>query len=118
MSTMISESDSEAFLAKRLRGERETRGWTLVDLAGRSGVSRAMISKIERGEASPTAVLLGRLSAAFGLTMSQLFAPPTPQDTPYEARLARAPQQPVWQDPETGFVRRSLTPQGPGPLEL
>src|SRR5262249_61459409 len=42
-------------IADRLRLERESRSWTLGDVANRSGVSRAMISKIERGEASPTA---------------------------------------------------------------
>ena len=66
--------DLASRLAERLRGEREARGWSLNDLAERSGVSRAMISRIERGEASPTAVLLGRLSGAFGLTLSNLLA--------------------------------------------
>ncbi len=61
-------------LARRLRLEREARGWSLGDLAARSGVSKAMISKVERAEASPTAVLLGRLSGAFGLTLSTLLA--------------------------------------------
>ena len=95
--------------------EREARGWTLAELAARSGVSRAMVSKSERNEASPTAVLLGRLSAAFGLTMSQLFA--RMEDEP-AGHVARADRQPVWRDPETGFVRRSLSPPGSGPLEM
>lgn len=56
-------------LAARLRCEREARGWSIAALATASGVSRAMISKIERAEASPTAALLGRLSGAFGLTL-------------------------------------------------
>ena len=54
--------DAEKRLAQRLRDEREQRGWSLGDLAERSGVSKAMLSKIERSEASPTAALLGRLS--------------------------------------------------------
>jgi transcriptional regulator with XRE-family HTH domain len=107
--------DTEAILANRLRVERESRGWTLADLAARSGVSRAMLSKIERREASPTAALLGRLSAAFGLTLSQLFAHAEGQSV---GQVARADQQPVWRDPETGFLRRSLSPPGPVPLEL
>jgi transcriptional regulator with XRE-family HTH domain len=107
--------DTEAILAGNLRTEREARGWTLADLAARSGVSRAMLSKIERCEASPTAALLGRLSAAFGLTMSQLFA--RVEAGPL-SQVARADQQPVWRDPETGFLRRSLSPPGPVPLEL
>ena len=58
-----------AQLAHRLKRERETRGLTIAALAGLSGVSKAMISKVERAEASPTADLLGRLSGAFGLTV-------------------------------------------------
>lgn len=115
MSTILEEPDTEAILANRLRVERETRGWTLADLAARSGVSRAMLSKIERREASPTAALLGRLSTAFGLTLSQIFA--NAEDRP-TGQVARADQQPVWRDPETGFLRRSLSPPGPVPLEL
>lgn len=100
-------------LAARLKRERETRGWSLAELALRSAVSRSMISKIERGETSPTATLLGRLSAAFGLTLSQLFA-----SVEGGSRLARAAEQPGWQDPENGFRRRSLSPAGAGRLEL
>src|SRR5471030_1179825 len=114
MSSIMEPSDVEAGLANRLRMERESRNWTLADLATRSGISRAMLSKIERREASPTAALLGRLAAAFGLTLSQLFAP---MDGPPMGQVARADQQPVWRDPETGFVRRSLSPPGPVPLE-
>jgi transcriptional regulator with XRE-family HTH domain len=113
MSTIIEASDVEAGLANRLRMERESRHWTLADLAARSGVSRAMLSKIERCEASPTAALLGRLSATLGLTLSQLFA--RVEDG---GQLARAAQQPIWRDPESGFLRRSLSPPGSGPLEL
>lgn len=112
MSTM---EDTESRLAARLRDEREARGWSLADLATRSGVSRAMISKIERGEASPTAALLGRLAAAFSMTLSQLFAR---IEDPRQGQITRAGQQPVWRDPETGFLRRSLSPPGTEPLEL
>jgi transcriptional regulator with XRE-family HTH domain len=113
MSTI--EDGYEARLAARLRAEREARGWSLAELAGRSGVSRAMISKIERGGSSPTAALLGRLSGAFGLTLSQLLA----RAEGGEGRLARAAEQPRWRDPASGFLRRALTPSGsPTPLEL
>ena len=66
-------SDSTAIdltqaISARVKTEREARNWSLSELAERSGVSKAMISKIERGEASPTATVLGRLSGAFGLT--------------------------------------------------
>ena len=113
MSTIEDPSSVETTLANRLRCEREARDWTLADLAARSGISRAMLSKIERQEASPTAALLGRLSAALGLTLSQLFARPEEA-----SRISRADRQPVWRDPETGFQRRSLTPPGDAALEL
>ena len=72
MSTIV--NDPTAPLAARIALERQARDWSLGDLAERSGVSKAMISKIERGEASPTATILGRLSGAFGLTLSALLA--------------------------------------------
>jgi transcriptional regulator with XRE-family HTH domain len=83
------------------------------ELAARSGVSRAMIGKVERGEAQPTAALLGRLAAALGLTLSALIAR-AEDEVP---RLLRAGSQPVWTDPETGYHRRAVSPPG-APLEL
>ncbi len=61
-------------ISARIRIERESRGWSLNDLAERAGASRAMIHKIERGESSPTASMLGRLSGAFGISMPTLIA--------------------------------------------
>ncbi|HEY8015460.1 MAG TPA: helix-turn-helix transcriptional regulator, partial [Dongiaceae bacterium] len=105
-------------LALRIRAERESRGWSLEELAGRSAVSRAMISRVERGESSPTAALLGRLSGAFGLSLSRLLAR---AESVEGGRLARAADQSLWRDPATGFLRRALTPTGESgipPLEL
>jgi transcriptional regulator with XRE-family HTH domain len=109
---MMQDGDvAAAALAARLRAEREARGWSIGDLAARSGVSRAMISKIERNEASPTAALLGRLSGAFGLTLSALLAR-SESDASGEGRLMRAASQPRWSDPATGYVRRTVSPPG------
>ena len=109
--------DIDRRLAERIAAERRARGWSLNDLAERSGVSRAMISRIERAESSPTAALLGRLSGAFGLGLSQLLAR---AEAAPGGRLARAGDQPLWRDPATGFQRRSLTPalEGAPPLDL
>lgn len=107
--------DLTSRLAERIRIEREARGWSLSDLAERSGVSRAMISKIERGEASPTASLLGRLSGAFGLTLSSLLARAETADA---ERLRRHGEQPLWRDPETGMSRRAISPAGTAGIEL
>ncbi len=101
-------------IAARLRLERENRGWSLSDLAERSGVSKAMISKIERSEASPTATVLGRLSGAFGLPLSVLLALAERAGD----RLSRAVEQPVWTDPETGYTRRAVSLPNGGLLEL
>lgn len=102
-------SDETDALARRLTSLRQAQGWTLEDLAGRSGVSRATLSRIERGDVSPTAQVLGRLAAAHRLPMQALFA----EDT---GALALVPfaQQSVWTDAETGFVRRTLSPSQSG----
>jgi transcriptional regulator with XRE-family HTH domain len=106
--------DTTLLIAERVRAEREMRGWSLADLSGRSGVSRAMISKIERGESSPTAALLGKLSGAFGLTLTTLVARAENDGE----RLSRRDQQSLWRDPETGYLRRSVVSRPELPLEL
>jgi transcriptional regulator with XRE-family HTH domain len=110
----IQDEDLTASLAARLRAEREQRGWSIAELAERSGVSRAMISKVERGEASPTASLLGRLVSALGMTLSTLLAR-AEDDAGQGGRVARLEQQPVWRDPGTGYLRRSVSPRGAQP---
>lgn len=112
MTTFVNDVDSA--LARRLRLERERRGWSLAELSSRSGVSKAMISKIERNEASPTAALLGKLSAAFGLTLSVLLE----RAENSGGRLRRAEQQAVWIDPDTGYRRRQISPPAYSPVEL
>lgn len=97
----------------KVKEEREKRGWSLTELAGHSGVSRAMIHKIERGESSPTAVLLARLSGSFDMSISQLLA----QTEVQSGTLVRHENQPVWQDPETGYLRRHVSP-GEMPVDL
>jgi transcriptional regulator with XRE-family HTH domain len=106
----------EEKLASRLRDLRASRGWSLESLAERSGVSRSMISLIERSESSPTANVLDKLAGALGVTLGSLFAETTPEGpTP----LARRGDQRVWRDPETGYLRRNLSPPGfPTSLEL
>jgi transcriptional regulator with XRE-family HTH domain len=97
-----------------VRDARESAGMTVAALAERSGVSRAMIAKIERDEAQPTAALLGRLSGALGITLSALVARAESSSYP----VARSGDQPVWVDPATGYRRRALSPAPGGPLEL
>jgi transcriptional regulator with XRE-family HTH domain len=127
MSTIV---DAMAAFGERLRAERHARGWPIERLASASGVSRAMISKIERGESSPTAVVLGKLSAALELSVSELLGPREPGAGNLAGagdgnRLAggqaadggivrRAADTPEWRDPDTGYLRRQVsTPRFP-----
>jgi transcriptional regulator with XRE-family HTH domain len=103
-----------ASLAATLRAARLARGLSTAGLAERAGVSRAMISKIERDDVQPTAVLLGRLSGALGMTLSELVA----QAEGNGSRLVRHADQPVWTDPGTGYRRRAVSPATGRPLEL
>lgn len=106
-------SDLDARIARRLRQERDAHGLTLDALATRSGVSRAMISKVERGESSPTAALLGRLCAGLGITLSTLFAELDSKPSP----LARRADQTVWRDPATSYLRRAVSPPNTGSVQ-
>lgn len=101
--------DLDRRLGARIKGLRQSRGLTLDQLAARSGVSRAMISRVERGESSPTAALLDRLCAGLGVLLSTLF-----RDEAQGGPLARRGEQPVWTDPDSGYVRRSVSPAGTG----
>lgn len=105
-------ADLDKKVAGTVRRRRRTLALTLEQVSDRSGVSRAMISKIERGEVSPSAVVLGRLTSALGMTLSQLFA-----DERAPSAMARAVERPVWRDPATGYRRRNVAPTL-SPLEI
>lgn len=97
-------------ISQRIRELRLARGYTLEELAARSDVSRAMISMIERATANPTAVVLDKLANGLGVSLASLFNGAT-NTQPFNPLLRQA-EQPLWQDPESGYIRRSLTPQG------
>ncbi|RQP22388.1 helix-turn-helix domain-containing protein [Piscinibacter terrae] len=100
--------DIEAVIAQRLKTLRTERGWSLDELAQHSGVSRAMISRIERQEASPTAGLLSKLADALAVTLSGLMSgPQAPRH-----QVSRRDAQPQWRDPQTGYLRRLVSPAG------
>jgi transcriptional regulator with XRE-family HTH domain len=103
-----------ASLATALQGARQSRGLSVSALAERSGVSRAMIGKVERGGAQPTAVLLARLAGALGMTLSELVS----RAEDGGGRLSRAADQPTWIDPASGYRRRAVSPASGRPLEL
>lgn len=59
-------------LGDRVRQLRADRGWSLQVLASASGVSRSMLSQIERDEANPTLAVTLRIAQAFGMTLGDL----------------------------------------------
>jgi transcriptional regulator with XRE-family HTH domain len=112
----VSEDDpiSDA-IAAAVRRERLRRGLGVRELADASGVSRAMIGKIERRETKPTAALLARLAPTLGMTLSDLVAAAEDGDA---GRLSRHSEQAVWVDPATGYSRRAVSPAAGRPLQL
>jgi transcriptional regulator with XRE-family HTH domain len=105
-------------IAAQARSLRAAMGLSLQVLATRSGVSRSMISLIERGEASPTAVVLERLAFGLGVPLARLFDPPADHGgTPHP--VARRAQQPQWRDPASGYLRRNVSPpHWPSPIKI
>lgn len=106
--------DFDKALAARIHAERMSRGWSIAELADRSDVSKAMISRIERAEASPTATLLVKLATALNLTLAGLLLR-LDQAT---GRVSRRAGQATWTDPETGYLRRQVLALPDHPTEL
>jgi len=101
----------ERRIAEGIKKRRDALGLSANDLAERSGVSRAMVSKIERLEVSPTAALLGRLCNGLGITLSSLIAS---AETSAGPPIARASEQPAWRDPDTKLLRTMISPRNTG----
>jgi transcriptional regulator with XRE-family HTH domain len=113
-----SASDINQRIADRVRELRMLRGLSLDALASKSGVSRSMISLIERAESSPTAVVLDKLAVGLGVTLAGLF---DASGTAAERKepVARRADQPEWQDPESGYRRRNISPAWvPQPMQI
>lgn len=100
----------DALIATRLLALRQAKGLSLAELAELSGVSKAMISKVERAQSSPTAVLLGRLAAGLGVSLAQLLTEEKEKEAPQ--RLRTKAMQEVWRDPEAGYLRRQVAERG------
>jgi transcriptional regulator with XRE-family HTH domain len=106
-------------IAARVRELRASHRLSLDALASKSGVSRSMLSLIERGESSPTAVILEKLAAGLHVTLASLFdVPPTAAKLSREP-VARREDQPRWEDPASGYIRRNVSPPGvPQPMQI
>jgi transcriptional regulator with XRE-family HTH domain len=93
-------------LGRRVRALRRGRGLTLDGLARRSGVSRAMISKLERGEKNPTLVVAAKVADGLGVSLSQVVG----VEERREVVVVRRERRMIMRDPETGFERQLLSP--------
>ena len=112
-------SDLNRRIAERVRELRAAQDLSLDALAGKSGVSRSMISLIERGETSPTAVVLEKLAAGLGVTLASLFDAPAGAVGAPRGPVARREDQPQWRDPASGYIRRNISPPGvPQPMQI
>src|ERR671914_228296 len=108
-STMV-DAVSSGRLGGRVKQLRRRRGLTLEELAGLSGGSRAMISKLERGEKNPTLVVAAKVGGGLGVTLSRLAGAEERREVfvvPRERRM-------VMRDPESGFERQLLSPNFAG----
>jgi transcriptional regulator with XRE-family HTH domain len=106
------ESDLNQRIAKCVRELRAAQGLSLDTLAARSGVSRSMISLIERGECSPTAVVLEKLASGLNVVLASLFSLPNAVVPTPPGPVARHEDQPEWRDPASGYLRRNISPPG------
>src|SRR5215475_2906342 len=107
--------DINARIAGRVRTLRTDLGITLDALAAKSEVSRSMISLVERGESSPTAVVLEKIATGLRVPLATLFEDSSAPASPVSRRDDRVP----WRDPESGYVRRNISPANfPSPIQI
>lgn len=102
--------DIDAVIGLRIRDLRCGQDLTLEALAQRAGVSRAMLSRIERGDSSPTAQLLNKVCGGLGISLSTLLTGADQHPSP----LSRRKNQLTWRDPASHYVRRSISPPASG----
>lgn len=89
-----------------VRRRREEAGLTLEQLSTQSSVSRAMLSKVERGEKSPTIGVASRIAHALDTSLSALIGGSAAAGA---AVVLRKRDRPVFRDPETGFERHMVS---------
>jgi transcriptional regulator with XRE-family HTH domain len=107
--------DINARIARRVRALRVDLGLSLDALSAESRVSRSMISLVERGEASPTAVVLEKIATGLGVTLASLFDDSRAPADPVSRRDERMP----WRDPQSGYVRCNISPPNfPSPIRI
>ncbi|WP_063780735.1 helix-turn-helix domain-containing protein [Nonomuraea sp. SBT364] len=105
MEGVLSTGLSMAELGARVRAERRARGLSIDRLAELSGISRSMVSEVERGAKTPSVLVLDRLATALGTSIARLLDEPV-REVPTVLRHAG---QRVVRDP-SGWERRVLSP--------
>jgi transcriptional regulator with XRE-family HTH domain len=92
-----------------IKATREIQQLSINDLARRAGVSKSVVSRIEQGLTSPTAVMLAKLAEGMTVSLSSLLrgelGPPV--------HIQSLAEQPIFKDPKSGLVRRTLSPVSP-----
>jgi len=107
--------DINSRIAGRVRALRTELGMTLDALAAKCDVSRSMISLVERGESSPTAVVLDKIATGLRVPLATLFDDAGGPPSPVSRRGDRTP----WRDPQSGYVRRNISPANfPSPIQI
>ncbi|WP_432454893.1 MULTISPECIES: helix-turn-helix domain-containing protein [unclassified Agarivorans] len=109
----------DSLISTKLKRLRKRQNLTLDSLAERSGISRSMISLIERGQSSPTATVLNKLADALGISLPELFSDDSEKASNDSLSVSNLETQKTWRDPESGYIRRQLTPKNSSsPVEL
>ena len=102
-------------IARRVRQLRTQLGMTLDQLAAKCDVSRSMLSLVERGESSPTAVVLEKIATGLGIALAGLFDDASAPASPLSRRADRT----TWRDPQSGYLRKNISPANyPSPAQI
>ncbi|MFV0339218.1 MAG: helix-turn-helix domain-containing protein [Parachlamydiaceae bacterium] len=101
----------DTLISTKLKTLRKRQNLTLDALAERSGISRSMISLIEREQSSPTATVLNKLADALGTSLPELLSDNSEKTISETQCVSSIEDQKTWQDPESGYIRRQLTPR-------
>jgi transcriptional regulator with XRE-family HTH domain len=108
--TSLQASAAPPRVGERIQRLRAERRMTLDDLSRAAGVSKSMLSEIERDKANPTIAVAWRLTNALGVSLDSLFAPPKP---PEAIAVSRPHEIPTLSGHEAKYQLRVW-----GPIEL
>ncbi|MBO9587585.1 helix-turn-helix domain-containing protein [Devosia sp.] len=103
-------TESAPQLGPIIQAERKARHLTLEQLAARSGVSKSMLSQIERGEANPTFAVLWGLTQALQLDLSELVGGGISQKQAETIEVVSLAHTPEIRSPKGDWTLRILSP--------